>query len=95
MVNVRDVVSANMFAMNYTGIFDGKVFDVGTGDNISLNEVKTIIQSVFPAIQFDYVGERLGDVMLTKADPGPLRRLGWKAQVDITTGLTECFEGLL
>tara|TARA_R100000664_G_C2751562_1_gene138852 strand:+ start:900 stop:1769 length:870 start_codon:yes stop_codon:yes gene_type:complete len=95
MVNVRDVVSANMFAMNYTGIFDGKVFDVGTGDNISLNEVKTIIQSVFPAIQFDYVGERLGDVMLTKADPGPLRRLGWTAQVDITTGLTECFEGLL
>jgi UDP-glucose 4-epimerase len=95
MVNVKDVVSANIFAMNYEGTFDGQVFDVGTGDNISLNEVVGIINNHFPNIIFNYVEERLGDVLLTKADPKPLMDLGWKAQIDIETGITGCFEGLL
>ena len=94
MVNVKDVVSANMFAMNYDEDFNGEVFDVGTGNNISLNEVKNIVLETLPEIDFDYVEERVGDVLLTKANTEPLKKLGWKACVDINQGLIECFKGL-
>ena len=90
----KDVVSANMFAMNYDEDFNGEVFDVGTGNNISLNEVKNIVLETLPEIDFDYVEERVGDVLLTKANTEPLKKLGWKACVDINQGLIECFKGL-
>ena len=35
MVHVQDVVSANLFAMNYEENFNGRHYDVGTGQNIS------------------------------------------------------------
>tara|TARA_Y100000114_G_C11763350_1_gene331275 strand:- start:1616 stop:2479 length:864 start_codon:yes stop_codon:yes gene_type:complete len=94
MVHVSDVVSANIFAMEYTQDFCGQNFDVGTGSNISLNEIKQIIQNHFPDLKFDYVENRKGDVMLTKADIGPLRDLGWKAKVGIQAGINNCFEEL-
>lgn len=94
MAHVEDIVSANIFAMEYNDRFNGKNYDVGTGDNISLNEIKEIVLKYFPDVQFEYVKDRLGEVLQTKANTTPLANLGWKAKVDITNGIEDCFDKL-
>lgn len=92
MVNVKDVVSANIFAMNYDKKFAGQHYDVGTGQNISLNEVKDIVQKYFPNLDFEYVEDRPGDILFTKANIEPLKKIGWSAKIDIRNGIEDCFE---
>lgn len=94
MLHVSDAVSANIFAMNSKEPFRGKTFDAGTGTNISLNEVKDIVSELFPEIQFEYIEERPGDVMLTRADTEPLNKRGWTTNVSIKQGISGCFENL-
>jgi hypothetical protein len=43
---------------------------------------------------FDYVEPRKGDVMVTKANTAGLSELGWKAQVEIDGGISDCFRRL-
>ena len=92
MAHKDDIVAANIFAMEYEGKFSGQHFDVGTGDNISLNEMKDIVNGHFPDVQFDYVEDRKGDVLLTKADMSRLKELGWQPERGIKEGISECFE---
>ena len=92
MAHKSDVVAANIFAMEYKGEFAGQNFDVGTGANISLNEMKGIVHDHFPDVKFDYVDERKGDVMVTKANMQPLKELGWEPKIDIKQGISKCFE---
>ena len=94
MVNVNDVVSANIFAMNHPEKFNGSVFDVGTGNNISLNELKEIVQEIHPEVKFEYKDARAGDVALTRANIEPLKNIGWCANIDIREGMIECFSSL-
>ena len=94
MVNVDDVVMANIFCMNYDQALNGSVFDVGTGTNVSLNEIKDIVLKEHPEVTFDYVAPRPGDVMESCADIEPLKKLGWSAQVSIVDGITNCFRGI-
>lgn len=94
MLHVEDAVSANIFAMNKKENFNGKVYDVGTGTNISLNEVKDIVKKHFPNLKFSYVNERPNDVMLTKANTEPMKELGWSTNVSIAEGIEECFRRL-
>ena len=91
MVHVDDVVSANIFCMEQEAKFSGQVFDVGTGTNISLNEVKNIVLD-YHDVQFDYVAPRPGEVLETKANPKPLADRGWKASIAIKQGVRECFD---
>jgi UDP-glucose 4-epimerase len=94
MVNAADVVSANIFCMNYNDLFNGSVFDVGTGDNISLNQIKDIVNNFNPDIDFDYVADRSGDVLKTRANVQPLKDLGWSAEISIVDGISECFRSI-
>ena len=94
MLHVSDAVQANMFAMRYHKNFSGKNYDVGTGENISLNKVRDIVYNHFPDVNFDYVEERKGDVFETKANTEPLEDLGWKAQMNIDKGIEKCFRSL-
>jgi UDP-glucose 4-epimerase len=94
MLHVDDAIAANIFAMDYEQNFKGAVFDVGTGENISLNEMKEIVLSHLPDINFDYVKDRKGDVKETKADPSGLKKLGWKTKIDIKKGVDRCFKNL-
>lgn len=91
MIHVDDVVSANVFAMEYKGKFGGKHYDVGTGTNISLNEIKEIIQKHHD-IDFDYIEPRPGDVMLSRAEIKPLKEIGWQHSIAIKEGITRCFK---
>ncbi len=36
-IHVEDIISANIFCMNYEGALQGKNFDIGTGKSITLN----------------------------------------------------------
>ena len=92
MTHVSDVVGANIFMMNYQGNLNGEFFDVGTGTNISINEVKDIVLKYFPNKKFDYTDERIGDVLFTKADISKINKLGWHHSVSIDDGLNKCFE---
>ena len=92
MLHVSDAVRANIFCMEHEGSFSGGHFDVGTGTNISLNEVKKLVLREHPNIKFDYVEPRPGDIMLTKANTLPLNNLGWHTTVSIQEGIEECFK---
>tara|TARA_B100000131_G_scaffold287394_1_gene297967 strand:+ start:660 stop:1553 length:894 start_codon:yes stop_codon:yes gene_type:complete len=94
MLHVSDAVSANIFAMNSEEPFCGSAFDTGTGTNISLNEVRGVVNEYFPEIEFDYVEERPGDVMFTKANTSPLAQRGWTAKVSVKDGINSCFKNL-
>ena len=94
MANLEDVVSANIFAMEHDSDFNGQHFDVGTGNNISLNEMKDIVLQHLPDTIFQYVAERKGDVKYTKADIQPLRDLGWEPEYTIEKGIHNCFRRL-
>jgi len=90
MIHVDDVVSANIHCMEYAERFDGKVFDVGTGDNISLNEVKEVVQ-LYHDVEFEYRPPRPGEVAETRADTTLLAEHGWAASVSIPEGMHRCF----
>tara|TARA_Y100001938_G_scaffold150807_1_gene243556 strand:- start:236 stop:1039 length:804 start_codon:yes stop_codon:yes gene_type:complete len=95
MAHLEDVVSANIFAMQRVIGFGGAVFDVGTGDNISLNEIKDIAKEYFPEVQFDYREARVGDVLETKAKISRLtQETFWKPQHQIEEGIRDCFQKL-
>jgi len=94
MANVKDVISANIFAMKYEKKFNGEYYDIGTGDNISLNEIKDIVLKYFPNLKFDYIQERLGDVLETKADIKKIKEIGWKPSITIKKGINECYNRL-
>ncbi len=94
MLHVSDAVAANIFAMNSEDPFKGETFDAGTGTNISLNEVKEIVQEYFPEVDFKYVDERPGDVMLTRANTQPLVQRGWGVKVSVKQGISDCFKNL-
>ena len=68
MLHVSDAVDANIFAMNFDRYdFSGDVYDIGTGTNVSLNEIKEIVQKYFPKVNFAYVYPRPGEVSTTLA----------------------------
>ena len=93
MLHVSDAVRANIFAMEHRENFNGNHYDVGTGKNISLNEIKDIVRKYFD-VEFDYVEDRPGDVKTTLADPEPLRKLGFNTNVSIVEGVKRCFQEL-
>ena len=94
MLHVNDAVSANIFAMNYDNNFDGSNFDVGTGDNISLNEIKEVIEVLHPNVNFEYRESRPNEVDVTRADITPLKNLGWQTEISIKRGVFRCFKQL-
>jgi len=91
MVNVDDVVRANIFCMQCEENFNGSVLEIGTGTNISLNQIKNIVSKHFPKIEFEYRPPRTGDVKETKAKILPLKSMGWTAKIDIFDGIEDCF----
>jgi len=91
MVNVEDVVKANIFCMEQKIDLNGTVFEVGTGTNISLNQIKEIVNKHFPDVEFEYRDPRPGDVEETRAKIGPLKSIGWTAGIDVFEGIDDCF----
>lgn len=78
---VGDVVRANiMAAMDYKS---GGVFNVGSGQNHSINEVAAIVEG-----EVEHIPPRPAEARVTLADTSKIRRvLGWKANVTLQDGL--------
>ena len=88
-IHVDDIISANIHCMNHRKDFNGEVYDVGTGHAHSLMEVKGYFDNIFDVI-WDVQPERTGDIKNSVADTSKLDSLGWRAQIDLKTGLRRC-----
>jgi UDP-glucose 4-epimerase len=67
---------------------DGKVFNLGSGKNYSVNEIYKIISNALlshqePSYQPDLPGEALANL----ADISEAKKIGWSPKIDLETGL--------
>lgn len=91
-IHVDDIVSANLFCMNYEEKFEGKCFDVGLGEEISLSQIKNIIDKKQKGVAWNYCQNRTGDIKNSCADLSKgLQTLGWKPKVDPITEFEKYF----
>jgi UDP-glucose 4-epimerase len=82
-IHVRDVVNANLLA--FESDVRGKIYNVGSGSNISVKELADLISD-----NQQYGDKRTGDAKETFADITRIQSdLNWKPQVDFKTGLDE------
>jgi len=96
MTHVDDIVSANIFCAENIDKDDlwGHWYDIGSGENISLNEMKETVLQYFPGQKFDYVDPRPGDVMFTEAGLDKFKAHGWESKTPLREGLDSVFRTL-
>ncbi|MGA7966333.1 MAG: SDR family oxidoreductase [Gammaproteobacteria bacterium] len=87
-VCVGDVVDANMKAAITPGI-DGRLFNIGTGQAITLNRLLVAIENVWGAgSEPAYEEPRIGDIRDSAADVSrAAAELGWSAKIGLEAGL--------
>jgi UDP-glucose 4-epimerase len=90
-IHVDDIVLANIYAMQASQQFNGKSYDVGTGESVSLNYIKNFINSV-KNVEWISNPERIGDVRHSVSDVSSFKDLGFEALVSIQKGLERCFK---
>ena len=94
-VYVDDVVDACLVAASAD---DGEVYNLGTGTQTSLGEVVEIARGVMGVEaepRYGTMPERSWDTSVWVADSGRLeRKLGWRAEVELETGLRQTVEWL-
>ena len=91
---IEDHGMTNAFPDDGPYNLNGEFFDIGTGTNISINEVKDIVLKYFPNKKFDYTDSRKGDVLFTKANTEKINNIGWKHSIGIEEGLNKCFKNI-
>jgi len=90
-VYVRDVAAANVAAVDRG---EGEAFNVGTGRQTRTRDLfELLCEAAGRRVPMEEGPPRPGDVARNSVDPSKAARgLGWKAQVDLKTGLGETFE---
>jgi UDP-glucose 4-epimerase len=90
-VYVKDVVSANIKALDYKG---SDYFNIGMGVGTSVNQVFSIITKLMGrSIEAQYGPERPGDVRACTLDTTKAQtKLGWQPQFDFESGIKETIE---
>ena len=90
-VYVKDVVEANMLALNRKNA-TGEVFNIATGKNISINQVANTLRNVMNRIDLKniHVNPRPTDIRHGYADISKAQKtLGYNPKFSIKEGLTE------
>lgn len=83
--HVRDVVRANILAMNSAKVGKGEVINIGAGKNHSINDIAAGISE-----KVVHIPSRPGEVQDTLADNRLAKKLlGWWPEVDIEEGVEE------
>lgn len=91
LVHVDDIVQANILAMQSDKCFEGKAYNVGSGESVSMNYIRDFINSIHN-VEWNNVPARLGDVKHTLADISEIKKdLGFIPKVSIENGLKRCF----
>lgn len=91
-IHVDDIISANIFCMEHEENFAGATYDVGTGVETPIEQIRKYIDSLSP-VAWKEMPHREGDIEFSCANIAPLKELGWSAQTDIKNGLKDCFGG--
>jgi len=85
-IHVSDVAKACISSVESR--VKSEIFNVGTGENISVNEVIDILKEFFPDLKIEneekpkgYASETLADISKAK------KLLGWKPQINIQDGI--------
>ncbi|MBI2678511.1 MAG: SDR family NAD(P)-dependent oxidoreductase [Candidatus Koribacter versatilis] len=95
-VSVRDVVAANLLAMERAGA-DGMAMNIGSGSPVSIREVaQTLAQTLGREVASEFTGKyRAGDIRHCFADIGRARRtLGYQPRHSFAEGIRELAEWL-
>jgi nucleoside-diphosphate-sugar epimerase len=93
LINVRDVVRANLIASEHPNAA-GKVFNVCTGVETRLLDLLDVLYEMFPnAPRHEFAAPRAGDLYRSVGSPQKaLDVMGFKAQVSLEDGLKEVVE---
>ncbi|MBI5825689.1 MAG: NAD-dependent epimerase/dehydratase family protein [Chloroflexi bacterium] len=95
LVNVRDVVQANLLASEHPAA-PGKIFNVCTGVETRLLDLLDILYQIFPnAPKHIHAEPRAGDIYRSIGTPKKIvESLGFKPQVTLAQGLKEAVESM-
>ena len=90
LINVRDVVRANLIASDHPSAA-GKIFNVCTGIETRLLDLLDVMYELFPnAPKPEFASPRAGDIYRSVGSPQKARDLiDFKAQTSLTEGLKE------
>tara|TARA_R100000808_G_C2154909_1_gene166405 strand:+ start:7290 stop:8144 length:855 start_codon:yes stop_codon:yes gene_type:complete len=91
-IHVDDIVDCNIFCMNRSDDFLGNIYDVGTGESLTLNNIKQLISSM-RRYEWVYRSERQGDVRQSCANNSALKIIGWSAKKDVKQSIKNIFGG--
>lgn len=93
---VANVVAANIAAMTKPAAeISGRIFNIGTGNSISIREVVDVIRKIFPKTpEPQFLAARSGEVPHSRADVSLAReRLGYQPSVNFDSALKELAGG--
>ncbi|MFM2357750.1 MAG: hypothetical protein RJA61_487 [Candidatus Parcubacteria bacterium] len=82
--HVRDVVRANILAMESDKVGKGEVINIGRGKNVSISEVAKLIKG-----PISYIPSRLEPHDTRAGNKKAFKLIGWKPQVDLKEGILE------
>ena len=93
LINVRDVVRANLIASEHPNAA-GKVFNVCTGIETRLLDLLEVLFDLFPNVpEPEFAAPRAGDLYRSIGSPQKAKdEMGFKAQVTLEEGLKEVVE---
>jgi UDP-glucose 4-epimerase len=90
-IHVDDIVSANIFCMNYENDFNGDILNIASGESVSLKYIKSFIDSKNKDIKWNIMPDREGDIKHSMSDIKKILDLGWSPNISISDGLEKCF----
>ena len=83
--HVRDVVRANVLAMQSNKVGKGEIINIGAGKNYSINKIASLISD-----KVAYISLRPGEVQDTLADNSLAKKLlNWRPEISIEEGIEE------
>lgn len=92
MVYIDDVVESNILAALSKNKFSGDIFNVGTGESYSNNQILEILREKF-SFEIKHSPARDGDVRDTKSDTKKSNEvLGFKSKVSLIEGIKNTIE---
>lgn len=91
---VDNVVQANLLAAKAKKVKLGEAYNIGNGENTSINELYRVLQGLLGiSVDPKRTGKRAGDVLKTYADIGKAKRdLGYEPTVSFREGLAKSIE---
>jgi len=94
-IYVDDIVEANILAARSNN--KGKVFNIGSGNRISVNElIKLISETLNQEARVSYVEEQKGDVHHTRAHIAEAQaKLGWRPRISIADGVKKYVDSIV